>query len=55
MSQRRGDGSFFTNMVAVIKMPYVHATFKQKEPPTVYTVFNNTTPNFVIWLVVVAL
>lgn len=55
MSQRRWDGSFFTNMVAVIKRPYVHATFKQEGPPTVYTVFNNTTPNFVIWLVVVAL
>lgn len=42
-------------MVVVIKMPHVHATFKPKEPPTVYTVFNNTTPNSVIWLVVVAL
>lgn len=55
MSPPRWDHSFFTNIVSVIKMPYVCATFKPKEAPTVYTVFNNTTPNFIIWLVVAAL
>lgn len=47
------DDSFLQDIVTAIRKPHFYATFKPKEPQTVYTVFNNTTQNFIIWLLVV--